>query len=111
MVHWTGKGYLGLVVPLAVFGTAQTAYFLKNKAWSSLPESAVWCCLLVSAVVLWVIGARLNREKEETVSPATTRPRAWYLRRINHSFLFVPLEYFGLVMIAIQVFQKVVRSS
>jgi predicted permease len=111
MVHWTGKGYLGLFVPLAVFGTVQTGYFLKNEAWLSLPELAVWFCILVSAVILWVIGSRLNREEDETVSPATTESRTWYLRRINHSFLFVPLEYFGLVMIAIQVFQKVIRSS
>ena len=111
MMHWTGKGYLGLVVPVAVFATAHTGYFLKNQVWLPLPEFAVWLCLLVSAVILWVIGSRLNRSEDEAVGPATTKPCKWFLRRINHSFLFVPLEYFGLVMIAIQFFKKIIFSS
>ena len=110
MVHWTGKGYLGLVVPIAVFGLAQVGHFLSNKVWSPLPELTVWLCLVVSAVILWVVGYRLNRIEDKSLGPATTTPTPWYQRNINHSLLFVPLEFFGLVMIAIYVFQKIVNS-
>ena len=100
MIHWTGKGYLGVVVPVVVFGIAEVIFSFTGKDDKDFPELAVLCCWALSSIVLWKIGFKLNKAHDEALGPATSKPEAWYRRRINHSIFYVPLEYWGLVLTA-----------
>ena len=58
-ITWRGLGFLGFMIPLALWGFASVIWG-HNSFW------AIRVALLLAAVMVWVVGKRLNREEQES---------------------------------------------
>ncbi|AKJ30847.1 hypothetical protein [Caldimonas brevitalea] len=58
MISWRGLGFLGFMIPLALWGLALSIWGHDNFA-------AARVALLLAAVLVWVIGRKLNQEARE----------------------------------------------
>jgi hypothetical protein len=54
-IRWRGYGYLGFMIPVAIWG-------LIAIVWRGDNWPAVRIGLVISAILVWVIGSRLNSE-------------------------------------------------
>ncbi|MFC0406761.1 hypothetical protein [Roseomonas elaeocarpi] len=99
MVIWSGWGILTVVI-VALVGGSVTA-ILANLAGpgSSAAGYALAVGLLVSAVVNWFVGQRLNAAPgRELVDPATGQ-RVTLRRR--HSLFFVPMQWWSVPLVVV----------
>lgn len=107
MVIWSGLGILVILIPLftvlvlqsvseALFGAGA---YRQNGQW--LPSLA----LLASALVVWLLGRRLNgRAARVLVDPATGEQVAL---RPRHSLFFIRMEYWAAAVALAAVFLAV----
>jgi hypothetical protein len=101
MVHWSGKGYLGLVIPFGVFSFAHLVVYLVEGDFQKFSNSTNTLIAGFVAIVLWLIGSDSTR-----ISEATEIPEPWYKRKIKHSIFFLPLEWWGVLFFAIIAIKK-----
>lgn len=57
-ISWRGLGYLGFMIPLALWGIASVIFGVR-VFWPAR------IALLLSAVIVWIVGTRLNAEAKE----------------------------------------------
>ncbi|WKB52805.1 hypothetical protein [Eleftheria terrae] len=58
VISWRGLGILGFMIPLALWG-------LAARIWGVNHFPAMRVALLLAAVLVWVIGKKLNREAQD----------------------------------------------
>jgi len=98
---WRGAGGLAILIPIAAclimnFGTAkafnETTYFQENL-WPKV--AALW----LTAIVSWFVGRYLNTRPARTLIDRNTGQEV--SERLVHDFIFIRLEYWGLIFAAI----------
>lgn len=57
-ITWTGLGFLGFMIPLALWGLACVVFGLNNFAVAR-------AALVLAAIAVWFVGIRLNGEAQE----------------------------------------------
>ena len=101
IIIWRGAGGLVILIPIAAclimnFGTAkafnETTYFQENL-WPKV--AALW----LTGIVSWIVGRYLNTRPERVVIDRVTG--AEVKCRLTHDFIFIKLEYWGIIFIAI----------
>ena len=107
MIVWSGLGFLVAVVALAcLFGTqmAVTAItgdpgFYKDHGWTR------FLAFVIAAGIMWPMGRAINRKHavSETVGlgPDGTEQRNVNYAGGGHTFFFVPMEYWALLLIPV----------
>ena len=61
-ISWTRLGYLGFMIPFVFWGIA-------SMIWDSSNFLAVRIAFVLSAIVVWVVGSRLNAGAEGDAAP------------------------------------------
>jgi hypothetical protein len=79
MITWTRLGYLGFMIPFALWGATAVI-------WGHMNFKAFRAAFVVAAVAVWFVGRRLNRGAEGENAPH----QAWGL----------PMEWAGLFVSA-----------
>ena len=101
IVIWRGAGGLVLLIPIVAclimnFGTAkafnETTYFQDNL-WPKV--AALW----LTGIVTWIVGKYLNNRPEQVVIDGPTGEEV--KRRLRHDFMFIKVEYWGVISVAI----------
>ena len=99
---WRGWGILVALVPLAAFiVAAMVAGALESALGPAFDSSMDWLFplgFLASAVVLWVLGRRLNNRDTRVLVDMQTGEQIAV--RPNHSFWFIKMEYWAIVLAA-----------
>lgn len=58
-ISWRGLGYLGFMIPLALWGAASVIFGVR-AFW------AARVALLLSAAIVWFVGTKLNSQAQES---------------------------------------------
>jgi len=86
---WKGLGFLVIVIPAAI-------YALSMMLLGSESEVLYYWSSVVSGVVIWIVGKRLNSNKKDIVIDPETGEYLKDLRE-QHTFFFVPMRYWGII--------------
>ena len=81
-ISWRGLGWLGFMIPLALWGFASAVWGVSN--WP-----AVRAALLIAAAVVWFLGKNLNKELAadgETPHQAFGLPMQWFAVAVLGAF-------------------------
>ncbi len=90
MIFWKGWGIIGIIFPIAIAAVlASLGFSDENSNWF------YFIGLTISAVPIWFIGKRLNRDKDEIMINETTGERFRLGNR--HTLFFIPLQYYAVV--------------
>ena len=113
MIHWTGKGYLAMIIPI---GVAISSSVLDEHLGISVSKDLKFSLdLIVSAGILYFLLAkypdlRLKKEQAESLKDGNRAPYSGesgseFLLRIlstrwdtKHTLLFVPLSFFPFII-------------
>lgn len=79
LIRWKGYEYLGFMIPIGMW--AMVAIFLRPDYWV-----AVRISLAIAAVLVWVVGSRLNAEGKDEHGDA-----------LHQTFGF-PMQWSGLAL-------------
>ncbi|HFX6226098.1 MULTISPECIES: hypothetical protein [Acinetobacter] len=101
---WQGLGFLAIVVPFLVVLLVNivvdqiygTGYYSSHHIFAAGG-------LIVSAVVIWFLGMRLNNKKHDRILLDQVTGETVILKK-KHTFFWIPLQYFSIVLIAFAVF-------
>lgn len=100
MLMWRGWG-------IVVAGIALAAFFVGGMAGEALGADGRWtvaaagACLIPAGVGTWFLGKRMNRNSvRELIDPKTGQP---VLIRNDHSLFFLPVEWWGPIMVVVGV--------
>lgn len=97
MILWTGWGILAIVIFLAIGAPMQL--FVESSFGAAYYKAHSWpgvLACLMAAPPIWFIGRWLNREQIESTDEFRQTGR--------HTFFFIPMEYWALVVLALGVF-------
>jgi hypothetical protein len=101
MIIYSGEGYLALVffmVPVVVVGAVLYYGFgidiLRSNSWWPLHS-----IMMMGAILTFAIGSYLNRSMVEEITYEKSGPVTKLKPR--HTFYYVPLEYWGPIVLAI----------
>ncbi len=99
MIIWSGLGFLVPVIGfLGLLASAMLMdvlfdddQYAKSHVW---PQLVGW---LAAGAMLWFLGRYLNRGRARRMIDAQTGELV--VLRNNHSFFFIPMEYWALVCV------------
>lgn len=57
-ITWTGLGFLGFIIPMAMYAVASGVYGINNVG-------AARAALVLAAIAVWFVGTKLNRDAQE----------------------------------------------
>lgn len=104
MLIWVGWGFL---VPVVTFGCSLVAEFVVERQMNDdqYYQDHAWpicVAFLVAAIIIWPIGRALNRKPapRELVDPQTGETFV-LSSRSQHSFFFIPMEYWAPILVSI----------
>lgn len=90
MLFWKGWGIIGILFPMLIaLLLASLGFTDENSNWIYLIG------LLLSAVAVWFIGKRLNKDKDEIFTNERTGERFKLGNR--HTLFFIPLQYYAFI--------------
>lgn len=90
MVFWRGWGIIGILFPILVSGIlAALGLSDENSKWF------YFIGLTLSAIPVWFIGKRLNKDKDEVFMNERTGQQFKLGNR--HTLFFIPLQYFAVL--------------
>jgi hypothetical protein len=102
VIIWTGWGILVFVFGLGALVIAQAlanavlgAGYYETNAWPKIAAA------VVAAILMWLVGRRLNGAPGRTVVDKQTG-REMTLRR-RHTFFFIPMEYWAPIVVVLVV--------
>jgi hypothetical protein len=81
-ISWRGLGYLGFMIPLALWG-------LASVIWGHNNWIAIRVALLIAAVAVWFLGKKLNAEDVDDEGKAL------------HQAFGMPMQWFSVVVLAL----------
>ena len=103
MVVWTGLGFL---VAVFAFGAALFCNWAFDASWGEgYYSSHYWTigfAMLIGAVLSWSVGKFLRNRSARVVIDKITREEL-VIDRSNHTFFFVRMHNWGLILAAISV--------
>lgn len=90
MIFWRGWGIIGIIFPILISALLVSLGFSdENFQWF------YFIGLTLSAIPVWFIGKRLNRDKDEIFTNERTGERFKLGNR--HTLFFIPLQYFAII--------------
>ncbi|WP_054957318.1 hypothetical protein [Paenibacillus dakarensis] len=90
MIFWRGWGIIGILFPILIAGLLAALGFTdENSHWY------YFIGLTLSAIPVWFIGKRLNKDKDEIYTNEKTGERFKLGNR--HTLFFIPLQYYAIV--------------
>ncbi len=96
MIIWSGWGFLGFLIPVAItFATALLVELINGKGYAALHNWPTGLGLLLSAAALYLLSQRLNAPGRTLVDPNTGQ--AIVLRR-RHTLFFIPLQWIAVII-------------
>ena len=107
MIIWSGWGFLVAVI---VFGASLTMElvtealfhdkeFYQNQAWP------LALALALSGVIVWTLGTYLHARHARSVIDKSSNPD----HAMRHTFFFIPMRYWGPLLLALSLLPLVVR--
>ncbi len=93
MIIWSGLGFLAALIPfifVLVFGLLSNVLF--GQGYMTSHNWPIGLALLISAVLVFFLGIRLERPGKTLIDPQTGR--SVVLRRRNTLF-FIPIKYWA----------------
>jgi hypothetical protein len=101
MIIWRGWGFLVVVF---VFGASLATELITESVTGDheFYQAQAWplaLAFLIAGVVTWLVGQRLNAGSTRTVIDKATGQESRITRA--HTFFFVPMQYWGVVLIAL----------
>jgi hypothetical protein len=93
MIFWKGHGYLALVIAVAI--GAVTAFIFSKIGSTEDLGAAVGA--IVSGVVIWVVGSRLNSATRERTMIDKKTGKEVILKQ-NNSLLFIKMQYWAFIV-------------
>ena len=109
MIIWRGWGVLvavftfgaSLAMELIVESTTRDDAYFQREAWP------LALALVVAGVATWLVGRKLNAATARTVIDKATGRELTIDR--THTFFFVPMHYWGVVLLALAALPFVLR--
>jgi hypothetical protein len=109
MIIWRGWGVLvavfafgaALAAELIVESTTGDDQYFQREAWP------LALALVAAGVLTWLVGRKLNAGAARTVIDKATGRELTIDR--SHTFFFVPMHYWGVVLLALAVLPFVLR--
>ena len=95
IIVWKGAGILAALIPIG------TVWIIHNYIGQS-PEYTGFA-LILSALPVWTLGRRWNSTPDQEYIEA--RSGARYRARSRHSFFWINMEYWALVLLAWGLYQ------
>jgi hypothetical protein len=93
---WTGKGYLTVVIVLAVFSAFGLAVPVGSPFLKESPT--YWGAAgVVAGVIVWLVGRRVNAKAVASVRSIHFRHKLFYKAR--HRFMSMPLELWAIPLV------------
>ena len=89
MIIWKGYGILAVLIPLPLMISCG---FLMGANGVGYLVGGV-----VSAVPLWFLGRRLNREVSQEYTDSNTGKRVQILAPPGHTLYFIPMQYWAII--------------
>lgn len=90
MIFWRGWGIIGIAFPVLMAALLASLEFSdENGRWFYLTG------LTISAIPVWFIGKRLNRDKDDVFIHEKTGQQ--YKLGNRHTLFFIPLQYYAIV--------------
>lgn len=109
MIFFSRMGWLVPAIWIAVLSGAGAvppdmlaSYGIQNKAMFVFLAGAI-----VSAPLMWLIGGMLNKQKQEYLVKRFGKERV--VRMGPHTFYFLPIEYYALIIPAATLFGYVLN--
>jgi hypothetical protein len=109
MIIWQGLGFLGLLIPMAMFALG---YTLGNKifgqgysAHHGWPGSVA---LLVAAMLVWLLDFKITTPERTLIDPATGQTMTM---RKKHTLFWIPLRYVALLIVGWAVYALINPQS
>ena len=103
MIIWSGLGFLVFVVVFAfslVFNLAFNAWW--GEGYYDTHKWPFAISLFLSAIVCWFLGLALRKRTARTVIDKQTGQEI-VLDRSNHNFFFIPMHFWGPLLLVIGV--------
>ncbi|WP_299003782.1 hypothetical protein [uncultured Caulobacter sp.] len=100
---WTGRGYLGLLTLIGVFGLFGAG--LTVAFGEQIFEHAPWLWGIgaaIAATVNWIVGSRVNRRPIKVPAPRLWKSRLTY--RPPNRLMSLPLEVWSAPMMVLAIF-------
>lgn len=101
MIIWRGLGFLVFIilVPLVfLFG-----WLLEVMVdWSQPEDISLIIGLVVAGIIVWFLGKKLNGNPEKVLVDQETGTA--YKMGTRHSLFFIPMQFWGPILIAIGAF-------
>lgn len=95
MIVWQGFGFIAALIPLALL--ALLGMLNQSVKWPHGPEFA----LLVSAILVWFIGRKLNSREDRILIDPVTREEVRL--RNKHTLFWAPMEWVSVPLVALAV--------
>ena len=93
MIFWKGYGILAIVITVAIGALSS---FIFSKIGSTEDMGAA-IGAVISAVVIWVVGTRLNAASKEKVMIDKQTGKEVILKS-GHSLFFIKLQYWSFII-------------
>jgi len=101
--HWQGKGYFGLLIPVAIGLAADLGVDrVMGNGWYQANSWAPSVTLTISAIFVWIVGNKLNSQSERVAFESDAG--AVVSRKKVHTLFWMPVEWFSLVLLGIAAF-------
>jgi len=97
MIIWSGYGFLGVLIPFVIL--LGGAPLLRDRVPESVDDVII---LLISALLVWFVGRRLNNQPERVVKDMESGE----IMKIkqNHTLFWIPMQYFAFLWAAIGIY-------
>ncbi len=100
---WQGWGLLGLIIPvIVVFTGAFTVDFFMGNGYSNSHWLIVPIMLVLSAIIIWFIGVKLNNSPAKKIVNSKTNQT--FLIKKKHALFWIPLQYFSLIILGFAIY-------
>ncbi len=101
MIIWSGFGFL---VAVFVFGAALLCNWVFDAVWGagyySTHKWTIGAAMFIAAALSWFVGNRLRKRAAQVVIDKETG-REFSLDRATHRLFFIPMHYWGGILVAI----------
>jgi hypothetical protein len=101
MVIWNGLGFLIAVItfPLLLSAEYITEWLAVNDSYYQDHGWPKLLAFFLAGAIIWPLGAYLNRKQGKVVIEKESGKEL--LIKPHHSFFFIPMEYWGLILFAL----------